>query len=106
MPATPVSAKGRLFVTDAGTSTGSLFQTANATWTEAGITWNNRPATSGTEIAAAKNATQNQWVEFDVTPVVTASGEYSFTLTNANSNLVAFSSHQGANAPQLVVSFG
>ena len=93
-------------MTDASTSTGSLFQTANATWTESGITWNNKPATSGAQVGAAKNAPQNQWVEFDVTPVVTASGEYSFTLTNATNNLVQFSSRQGANAPQLVVSFG
>ena len=42
LPATPVSAKVRLFVTDASTATGTLFQTANATWTETGLTWNNR----------------------------------------------------------------
>ena len=106
LPATPVSAKVRLFVTDSSTTTGNLFQTANATWTETSLTWNNKPATSGAQVAAAKNAPQNQWVEFNVTPVVTASGEYSFTLTNANNNLLQFSSREGANAPQLVISFG
>jgi hypothetical protein len=57
-------------------------------------------------LSAGKTATLGQWVEFDVTTTVTAAGEYSFTLTNAGSNVVAFSSRQGANAPQLVVSFG
>ena len=47
LPATPVSAKVRLYVTDSSTATGALFQTANATWTENGLTWNNRPATAG-----------------------------------------------------------
>jgi len=41
-----------------------------------------------------------------VTPTVTAAGEYSFTLTNAGSDLAAFSSRTGANPPQLVISFG
>lgn len=106
LPAAPASAKLRLYVTDSSTSTGTLFQTANATWTETGITWNNRPATSGVQVAPAQNAPQNQWVEFDVTPVVTGTGQYSFTLTGAINDLLQFSSRQGANAPQLVISFG
>ncbi len=106
LPATPTSAKVRLFVTDSSNQTGSLYRTADATWSETGITWNNRPAITGVALSASKSAPLNQWVEFDVTPVVSASGEYSFVLTNAGTNLVAFSSRQGANAPQLVVSFG
>ena len=106
LPATPVSAKVRLFVTDASNNTGQLFGTATSNWSETAVTWNNRPATTGAALAASKSATAGQWVEFDVTTTVTASGEYSFTLTNAGNNLVAFSSRQGANAPQLVVSFG
>lgn len=105
-PAPPVSAKVRLFVTDASMGTGSLFATAGSTWAETGITWNTRPATSGAALAASKKATLNQWVEFDVTPFVTAAGEYSFVLANGNKDLVAFSSREGSNAPQLVVSFG
>jgi PKD repeat protein len=106
LPAAPVSAKLRLYVTDASAQTGNLYQTANATWTESGLTWNNRPATSGTQIAASQPATLGQWVEFDVSPVVTGPGEYSFTLTNASNDIVQFSSRTGANPPQLVISFG
>lgn len=106
LPALPVSAKLRLYVTDSSSATGALYQAANATWSETGITWNNQPGTTGAQLAATQNAPLNQWVEFDVTPVVTGPGEYSFTLTNANSDLVQFSSRQGANAPQLLISFG
>ncbi len=106
LPATPVSAKLRLFVTDASNSTGALYQTANATWTETGLTWNNRPATTGSALATSQQAPLGSWVEYDVTPLVTASGQYSFTLVGATADLVAFSSRQGLNAPQLVISFG
>ncbi|MGZ4676491.1 MAG: CBM96 family carbohydrate-binding protein [Acidimicrobiia bacterium] len=105
LPAAPASAKLRLFTTDAGT-TGSLYRSASATWTETGITWNNKPGTSGGSLGASRAATLNQWVEFDVTPTVTAAGEYGFTLTNASSDLTAFSSRQGANPPQLILTFG
>jgi PKD repeat protein len=104
LPATPVSATLRLFVTDSSARTGDVSTTTTA-WTETGLTWNNKPAT-GTLVAASKAATLNQWVEFDVTPVVTGPGQYGFTLTGASSDLVQFSSRQGANPPQLVLKFG
>ncbi len=105
LPSTPASAKLRLFVTDASTTTGTLFATANTTWSEATTTWNNRPSTTGSQLAASTTATLGQWVEFDVTPVVTAAGNFGFTLTNGASDTVAFSSREGANAPQLLLTF-
>jgi PKD repeat protein len=106
LPAVPKSAKLRLFTTDGSTATGQLFRTASTTWTETGTTWNNKPATSGSSLGASRAATLGQWVEFDVSTTVTASGAYSFTLTNASGDLAAFSSREGANAPQLVINFG
>jgi PKD repeat protein len=105
LPATPVSVKLRLYATDAGATTGGLYATSTS-WTETGLTWNNRPATVGAQIAPSTSAPLNAWVEFDVTPVVTGPGQYSFTLTGAGADLVQFSSRSGANPPQLVVSFG
>ena len=104
-PPTPASAKLRLFVTDASTATGTLFATTSPTFPETTTTWNNRPATTGAQIAARKAATLGQWVEFDVTAQVTAAGSYGFTLTNGASDTVAFSSREGANPPQLVFTF-
>jgi hypothetical protein len=37
---------------------------------------------------------------------VTGPGEYSFALTNGPGDVAAFSTRQGANAPQLVINFG
>ncbi len=104
LPAAPTNATLRLFVTDASPVTGTLFATSS-TFSETTTTYNTRPATIGAQIAASKAATLGQWVEFDVTAQVTAGGAYGFTLTNGNSDTVAFSSREGANAPQLVLRF-
>ena len=78
-----MSATLRLFVTDASNDTGDLYATANTTWSETSTTWNNRPSTTGARMRPARPRGLGQWVEFDVTAVVTAAGNYSFTLTNA-----------------------
>ncbi len=105
LPATPASAALRLYVTDSSTATGGLYATANTTWSETSTTWNNRPSTTGAQIAPSTSAPLGQWVEFDVSARVTAAGNYGFTLTNASSDTVAFSSREGAHAPQLVLTF-
>ncbi|MEP6625809.1 MAG: PKD domain-containing protein, partial [Acidimicrobiia bacterium] len=105
LPASRVSATLRLFVTDASATSGTLFRTATTTWTETGTTYNNRPGTTGAQLGASRNAALGQWVEFDVTSTVTGAGQYGFTLTNGSTDLVGFSSKEGANAPQLVLSY-
>ena len=105
LPATPTSAKLRLFVTDGSSASGSLFSTGSTAWSETTTNWNNRPATTGAQLAASKSAALGQWLEFDVTSTVTAAGGYGFTLTNHGSDAVAFSSREGANAPQLLFTF-
>ncbi|MEO6469386.1 MAG: PKD domain-containing protein, partial [Acidimicrobiia bacterium] len=104
LPQQPTSAKLRLFVTDSSTTTGILHQTT-ATWGETALTWNNKPATSGPSIGTAAVPTAGSWVELDVSSVVTAAGAYGFGLTNNTSDPVAYSSREGANPPQLVLTF-
>ena len=97
----------RLFVTDASAVSGTLFRTATTTWTETGTTYNNRPATTGSALGASRNAPLGQWVEFDVTSTVTGGrASIGFTLTNGSTDAVGFSSSEGANPPQLVISYG
>ena len=105
LTAPPVSATLRLFVTDASATSGTLFRTSTATWSETATTYNNRPATTGNAIGTSRNAPLGQWVEFDVTSTVTAAGQYGFTLTNGSADLVGFSSREGANPPQLVIAY-
>jgi hypothetical protein len=79
---------------------GLVFPTTNA-WSETAITWNNRPAATGGQIATA-----NSWVEFNVTSAVSAPGLVSFLLTSTSSNSAIFSSREGTKPPELVVETG
>jgi hypothetical protein len=49
---------------------------------------------------------ESSWVEYDVTPLVTADGTYTFALVADSSDGVVFSSREGTTPPQLVVMLG
>lgn len=99
----PRSVKLRLYVSDPSPDTGSLYRVASS-WSESTITWSNAPAVAGVVLARAGSTTApDAWVELDLTGVVTGNGTYSFALTSSSSNSAFFSSREGGNAPQLVL---
>jgi glucose/arabinose dehydrogenase/PKD repeat protein len=99
------SAKLRLFATS-GTGNGPSVYTTSNTWTEAGITWSNRPARSSPRSKLGTIAPSTT-VEFDVTPFVTGNGTFSFALATGSDDGVDFNSREAAsNRPQLVVTTG
>ncbi len=106
--AAPVtSAKLRLYVTNATINGPTVFLTGND-WTEAGLTWNNRPAQIGTATDDLGNVAVNTWAEFDVTPLVSGDGTVSFNLGRTSSDAIWFNSREvtdPALRPQLVVTF-
>jgi fibronectin type 3 domain-containing protein len=81
-----------------GTSTG---------WKENAIKWSSRP-TATSSVTDDKGAiAADSWVEFDVSPIVTGSGTYSFGLTSSSSDSVDFYSREAASfRPELVVTTG
>lgn len=103
------SAKLRLYVTDPSADGGSVFPVSNqyassqTDWTETGITWNTAPPISGSPLANAGTTTTGTWVELDVTPAISGDGTYSFGMTTTSSNSAYYSTKEGTNAPQLVV---
>jgi PKD repeat protein len=97
-----LSATLRLYVTDASTDGGTLYEVDDA-WTEAGITWNNAPPLAGTPLASIGSVGLGTWVEIDVTAAVTGEGIVSFGLTSDSANSAYYSSREGANPPQLVI---
>ncbi len=99
------SAKLRLFVTDGSNSGGIVYPTSGA-WTETGIKWSNKPAATGGQVASAGTVGTNVWVEFDVTAAVTAGAPVDFVLQSTSSNSCLYSSREGANPPELVVTTG
>ncbi len=98
------NAKLRLFVVNA-TVNGPAVYAADNGWTEPAITWNNRPARSG-GIDDKGALALNAWVEFDVTPMVSGNGTFTFVLASTSSDGVSFNAKESADPllrPQLVV---
>lgn len=95
----------RLFVRNSSSNAPSLYVTSN-TWTETGITWNNRPAASGSAIADVANAGSGTWSEYDLTGDITGNGTYNFVLLPDGSDGIQYDSREGGSPPQLVLSSG
>jgi hypothetical protein len=103
------SAKLRLYVTDDGPDGGSVYLVSNdylgtsTPWDESNLNWNNAPAIGGTPLGAIGAANLNAWAELDVTAAIAGSGIYSFGLSSGSANSVLYSSKEGANPPELVI---
>ncbi|MET0727277.1 MAG: DNRLRE domain-containing protein [Acidimicrobiales bacterium] len=95
----------RLFVRNGSSNGPSLYRTG-ATWTEPGITWNNRPAPITSAIANLGTATSGTWAEYDLTGQVTGNSTYDFVLLPDSSDGIEFDSREGASPPQLVLVVG
>jgi PKD repeat protein len=103
--ATVSSVKLRLWVTDASAVAGSIYAVSDTTWSEGAITWATKPA-AGSFVTTGGAAPLGTWVEFDLTGGVAGNGTYSFVLKDGSSDAARYSSKEGANDPQLVVTFG
>jgi hypothetical protein len=98
-----VSAKLRLFSTNP-TSQGPALYSAAASWDERTVTWASRPARQGSAVATLGAVALNEWVELDVTPLVTGNGVLSVALVARATDGVDFSSREAVGQkPELVV---
>ena len=98
----------RLFVTDSSPVGGSFFEAADG-WSESSVTWNSPPAL-GEPIVTLGAVSSGSWVEIDVTDFVDGAagggdGLFSVGFTTSSSNSVLYSSKEGVNPPQLVVTY-
>ena len=103
MSGTIQSARLRVFDTTNGSTNGPTVYSTGISWTETGITWNNRPARTSGALDNKGSIGTNAWVEYDVTSLVTGNGTFSFVLAADSTDGVTFSSRQGAQPPQLVI---
>jgi len=84
---------------------------ANAAWTEAGVTWDNQPGTTGT---GASNLSGAGWQTWPVTAHVQAmytGSNLGFLIRDANEDIPGartqvYASREDANDPELVVTWG
>ena len=103
-----VSARLRLTATTDGTKDGPALYRAGATWTEAGLTWSNRPSRDATPVADLGAIALGATAEYDATALVTGNGSINLGLVSSSSDNVDFGSRELADAarrPLLVVTF-
>jgi uncharacterized protein YjiK len=105
IPGTVQSAVLRLYVTNASVDGPALYGTSN-TWTESGITWDTQPGPSTAVVDDKAAISLGTWVEYNVTSLVTGDGTYSFLLTKDTIDSAGFSSREGAQPSQLVITTG
>ncbi len=104
----PVTAvKLRLYATDASPNIVRVFPVAaSPAWAEGTVNWNNKPALGTPELGSAAVPTLDAYNEITLSPsAVSGNGAVSFGLTISSTNSAIFSSSEGANAPQLVVTY-
>lgn len=99
------SAKLRVHSTSQGTKNGPAVYTSGNSWTETGITWSNRPSLTSSAYDNKGAISANTWTEYNVTPLVSGNGTYTFVLIGDSSDDVIFSSREGSNPPQLVLTY-
>src|SRR4030042_3369808 len=92
----------RLFVTNGSSNGPSLYLTDNS-WTETGITWNNRAVPTSGVKANVGSIVAKAWTEYDLTGVVTSDGTYDFILLPDSTDGATFYSREGSSPPQLVL---
>jgi parallel beta-helix repeat protein len=92
----------RIYATSSTVNTTAVYGADNA-WTETGITWNNRPTRIGGAIESKGPIATNTWLEYDVTIFVTGDGIYTFDVAMNNPDAISFSSREGSQLPQLVL---
>jgi acid phosphatase type 7 len=100
------SAKLRLYTVDGGNKGGDFYRVNNQTWQEGTVTWNNAPAAETTRLATLDSVNKNRWYEVNVTSLITGDGTYSLRISTTAINGVDYSSREGANSPQLVITLG
>jgi uncharacterized protein YjiK len=96
------SARLRLYATNGSTNGPLIFLTDNS-WTETGITWNNRPPPVGGAVANYGVILSKNWVEIDITPVITGNGTYSLVFLPDSTDGASFYSREGTSPPELVL---
>jgi uncharacterized repeat protein (TIGR02059 family) len=108
------SVKLRLWITDTSTDSGTVYGTSTG-WSEGLITWSgpNAAPALGTSFGSAGDTTSppappnSRWIEITLNPSSVGSpdvnGNVAFGLKTTNTNSSIFSSSEGTNPPELVV---
>ncbi|HSL44908.1 MAG TPA: DNRLRE domain-containing protein [Anaerolineales bacterium] len=96
----------RVYAASNDSRDGPAVYMTETSWLEDELTWNNRPARVGGAIDNKDGIRSETWVEYNVTSQVTENGTYAFMLVADSTDGIAFSSLEGDNPPELVITLG
>lgn len=97
------SAKLRIFAVDPSDRGGDFRRVADTTWEEETVTWNTAPGADSGVIASLGTVSSGRWYEVDVTSLIRGDGVVSVKVSSNSSNGADYSSKEGSNPPQLIV---
>ena len=97
------SARLRVYSTTETAANGPALYTTENNWTESDITWENHPKRASSASGDQTLVRKFSWVEYDVTPVITGDGTYSFVLVGDTTEALLFSSRESSNGPELLI---
>lgn len=100
---TVTAVKLRLYNVNASNDGGGFFEAVNSTWTETGVTWTNAPPVGGPQFGSLGSVQAGNWYEVDLTGILTGDGLVSIRVTSSSANGAYYSSKEGSNPPELVV---
>ncbi len=99
----PTSAHLRLYVTDGGPDGGTWFRSPT-NWNESTVTWLDAPMIDpSTAFASTGSVSPGTWIDVDVTGIVTGNGTFGFAARTSDSDRVIYSSREGSQPPELVL---
>lgn len=97
------SAKLRLYNVGTSVAGGDYYAVTDQTWQEETLTWGNAPA-AGALVGSLGQVNNGSWYELDLTTFITGEGTYSLRVSSPSSDGADYSSKEGANPPELVLS--
>jgi acid phosphatase type 7 len=87
-------------------STGyDVYPIADNTWGETTVTDANAPPFGAVKLGSSGKIAAGSWTSVDVTSAISGNGTYSIGLSTTNSTAVSLSSREGANPPQLTITW-
>jgi acid phosphatase type 7 len=105
VPGTITGLSLKVFATSSSTAGYAVRSVTDNTWSESALDWANAPPIGSTNVGTSGAFTSNTWTTVDVSPLINGDGLLSMAMIGINSTAIAFSSREGANPPQLVVTY-
>ena len=105
VPGTITGLSLKVFATSSSSAGYAVRSVADNTWSESALDWANAPPIGGTNVGTSGAISSNSWTTVDVSSLINGNGLLSMAMIGINSTAIAFSSREGANPPQLVVTY-